>query len=87
MTNIIINNNHDDVQTHIEKAYEIIDKHLPVNYAVLVLAKFPKNTDVSYGMIRNTKKKLSKRIDIINAMVEVALENKELKEKLKKLTA
>ncbi|MDR6844474.1 hypothetical protein [Flavobacterium granuli] len=86
MTNITINNKGKNVQTHIDKAYEIIDNHLPFNYVTAVLEKLPKGTDVTAGMIRNTKKKLSKRIDILNAMVEVALENKVLEDKLKELT-
>jgi hypothetical protein len=86
MTNITINNKDKNMQIHIEKAYKIIDNHLPFNYVTAVFEKLPKDTDVSAGMIRNTKKKLSKRLDIINAMVEVALENKALIEKLKRLT-
>jgi hypothetical protein len=86
MTNITNNNQGDDVQLHIDKAYEIIDNHLPFNYVEAVLNKIPKEANVSKGMIRNTKKKLSKRIDVINAMVEVALENKALVDELKRLT-
>ncbi|MBW4362116.1 hypothetical protein [Flavobacterium taihuense] len=86
MTNVTKNNKANNVQLHIEKAYEIIDNYLPVNYVEAVLAKLPKNTNITKGMIRNAKKKLSKRIDVINAMVEVALENKALVEELKRLT-
>lgn len=86
MTNITINNKDKDMQIHIEKAYEIIDNHLPFNYVTAVFEKLPKNTNITSGMIRNAKKKLSKRLDIINAMVEVALENKALVEELKRLT-
>lgn len=86
MTNVTKNNKADNVQTHIEKAYQIIDKHLPFNYVELVLEKLPENTKISKGMIRNVKNKSSKRIDILNAMVEVALENKDLEDKLKRLT-
>jgi hypothetical protein len=86
MTNITIKNKDKNMQMHIEKAYQIIDNHLPFNYVEAVIKKLPENTEVSKGMIRNAKKKLSKRIDILNAMVEVALENKELVEKFKKIT-
>jgi hypothetical protein len=86
MTNITIKNKDKNMQMHIEKAYQIIDNHLPFNYVEAVIKKLPENTEVSKGMIRNTKKKLSKRIDILNAMVEVALENKELVENFKKIT-
>jgi hypothetical protein len=86
MTNITKKNKEENVQMHIEKAYKIIDNYLPVNYVDAVLKKLPKDTDVSKGIIRNAKKKLSKRIDVINALVEVALDNKALQDKLKKLT-
>jgi hypothetical protein len=67
---------------HIEKAYKIIDEHLPFSYTNLVIAKLPVESGVTSGMIRNVKKRATERIDILNAMVEVALENKALKEKL-----
>jgi hypothetical protein len=86
MTNISKKNKEENVQTHIEKAYRIIDNYLPVNYVDAVLKKLPKDTDVSKGIIRNAKKKLSKRIDVINALVEVALDNKALQDELKRLT-
>lgn len=68
------------MELHIEKAYKIIDKHLPFNYTNAVLAKFPQDAGITSGMIRNVKKRATKRIDILNAMVEVALENKTLQE-------
>lgn len=74
------------MEIHIEKAYKIIDKHLPFNYTNLVMAKLPKELGVTSGMIRNVKKGATKRIDILNAMVEVALENKKLLENFKELT-
>ena len=82
MTVLPINTTSQDMDLHIEKAYKIIDEHLPFNYTSLVIAKLPKELGVTSGMIRNTKKRATERIDIINAMVEVALENKALKEKL-----
>lgn len=72
---------------NIKKAYEIIDEHLPHNYSTEVMKKLPKDGSINSGMIRNVKKKLSARLDILNAMVEVALEHKNQQEKLKKLTA
>lgn len=87
MTNITINNKADDMQMHIEKAYEIIDKHLPVNYVQDVLDKFPKDTKITKGIIRNVKNGTNKRLDVLNALVEVALENKQLVENFKTITA
>jgi hypothetical protein len=86
MTNIVIKKKEEDVQTHIDKAYEIIDNYLPINYVKYVLEKLPENTKITSGMIRNVKNKVSKRIDILNAMVEVALEYKKLDDHLKKIT-
>jgi hypothetical protein len=83
MTKITNNNNLKDMQIHIQKAYDLIDKYLPANYAKGVLKKLPEDSGISKGMIRNVKKKTSTRLDILNAMVEVALEYKELEEKLK----
>ena len=88
MTVLPINTTLEDMDIHIEKAYQIIDKHLPFNYTKAVLAKFPQDAGVTSGMIRNVKKRATKtRIDILNAMVEVALENKNLLENFRELTA
>jgi hypothetical protein len=87
MSNIPIKTTSKDMELHIEKAYKIIDEYLPFNYANLVLSKFPKDAGITSGMIRNVKKRATKRIDILNAMVEVALENKKLLENFKELTA
>ena len=78
------NNKTKDVQIHIAKAYEIIDKYLPRDYVSEVLKKLPKDSKVSAQSIYNARKKMSKRIEIINAMVEVALKYKKLEEKLAK---
>lgn len=86
MTVLPINTTLEDMEIHIENAYRIINQHLPFNYTNLVLAKLPKELGVTSGMIRNVKKGATKRIDILNAMVEVALENKKLLENFKELT-
>jgi hypothetical protein len=87
MTNITNNNQGDDVQLHIVKAYKIIDEYLPFNYVDDVLKKLPKGNSITKNIIRNVKKKNSSRLDVLNAMVEVALDNKRQMAKLKKLTA
>jgi hypothetical protein len=86
MTNITNNTKGKDVQLHIEKAYKIIDEFLPFNYVEEVLKKLPKGTSITKGIIRNVKKKKSSRLDVLNAMVEVALDNKKQMAILKKLT-
>ena len=78
------NTNRKDVQIHIAKAYEIIDKYLPRDYVSEVLKKLPKDSNISVQSIYNARKKMSKRLEIINAMVEVALKYKKLEEKLAK---
>jgi hypothetical protein len=75
------------VQTHIEKAYKTLDDWLPRNYVLEVHQKLPKGKNISRGTMHNVRQKKSLRLDILNAMVEVALENKQQIEKLKKLTA
>ena len=74
------------MQTHIIKAYDIIDKHLPINYVQDVLNKFPQDTKITKGIIRNVKNGTNKRLDVLNALVEVALENKTLVENFKTIT-
>lgn len=79
-----------DVQMHIDNAFEIIDEFLPTQYVDKVLEKLPENTSTTKGVIRNirnrTNKNASRRIDVLNALVEVALENKMDLEKLKIIT-
>jgi hypothetical protein len=82
MTNIIINNKQKDMQLHIDKARSIIAEYLPTEYVDKVLEKLPADAKVSKGTIRNVKNKASDRLDVLNAMVEVALEHKALQEKL-----
>ena len=74
------------MQLHIEKARTIIAEYLPSEYVDKVLEKLPADSKVSKGTIRNVKNKLSNRLDVLNAMVEVALENKVLQEKLITIT-
>ena len=86
MTNITNKTKGKDVQLHIAKAYEIIDEYLPFNYVEDVLKKLPKGNSVTKSIIRNVKKKHSSRLDVLNAMVEVALDNKRQMAKRKNLT-
>lgn len=71
---------------HIDKARTIIAEYLPTEYVDKVLEKLPADSKVSKGTIRNVKNKLSDRLDVLNAMVEVALEHKALQEKLITIT-
>jgi hypothetical protein len=77
MTNITENYQKTDVQMHIDKAYEIIKNNLPSNYVKQVHSKIrdPLLTD---GIIRNLKNRVTKypktKINVLNALVEVANE-------------
>ena len=77
----------ENVQMHIEKAFVIINEWLPREYVADVNAKLPTNKKASKYMLHNVRQKKSLKIEIINAMVEVALENKKQLEKLEKLTS
>jgi hypothetical protein len=76
-----------DMQLHIANARIIITEFLPTEYVDKVLEKLPAGSKVSKGTIRNVKNNSSDRLDVLNALVEVALENKKLQERLKRLTA
>lgn len=79
-----------DVQIHIEKAYQIIDAHLPVGYVEKVFEKLPKDTKVTINIIQNVrqrKQKASSNLEVFNAIVEVAIDNKNNVDSLKKLIA
>lgn len=83
MTNLINKNDTDDVQVHIDNAYKILDLHLPTAYVDTVLKKLPKD-QYSKSVIRNVRAKLNIKLEVLNALVEVALENKNQIEILKK---
>ncbi|MBW3519535.1 hypothetical protein [Flavobacterium sp. NKUCC04_CG] len=70
------------IDIHIKKAFEIIEEFLPDNYVHLVQNK----VSFSPGTIRNVKFKKKGNVIIINALLEVSLENMEAIEKLKCLT-
>lgn len=86
MANITNNNKLNDVRLHIDKAFVIIDEYLPSPYVERVIKKFAKDPP-SKSIIRNVRSRLNDRIEVINALVEVALENKAAIEELKLKTA
>lgn len=90
MTNIKEKEIGTDVQMHINKAFQIIELYLPKMYVEKVLEKFPTDTKITSGIIRNVRNKtqtnLESRLEVVNALVEVALENKKQQEKLQNLT-
>lgn len=70
-----------NVHLHIVKARKFIEEHLPNYYVRLVLEKLHKDGNVTNHMVRNVKKNRSDRLDILEAMVEVAKENKKQTQK------
>lgn len=90
VTNIKQNMKDANVKVHIEKAFVIINEFLPSPYVDRVLAILPEpKPKKSY--IRNVRYRVTashdNRIDIINALLEVAKENKAAIEKLIKNTS
>lgn len=81
MTKIIEKTKNQDMQLHIKAARNILKEHLPNRYVEKVADKLPDKDNISFGTIRNVKNGLSDRIDVLNALVEVAVENKELNQK------
>jgi hypothetical protein len=79
-----------DVKIHVEKAFEIINAFLPSPYVDKVLAILPEPKPKK-GYVRNVRHRVTashdNRIDIINALLEVAKENKATIEKLIKNTS
>ena len=76
--NVIINKKI-NMQSHIDKAYKTIEEYLPANYIERVMLKIPVGISVSKGTIRNIKNRSQEpdsKIEVLNALVEVALENK-----------
>ena len=77
MTNIIQKDKQKDVHLHIDKAYEIIEKGMPSDYAVKVKSLIG-NSSIPESTIRNIKNRTSqwptKRLNILNALVVVAKE-------------
>jgi hypothetical protein len=88
MNNLPRKNNLTDMQVHIDKAFIIIDKHLPVTYVEKVLEKLSHNKNITKTVIQNVRQKKSKassNLEVFNAIVEVAIENKKEQQRLKKL--
>lgn len=76
------------MQTHINKIYDFINKHLPYSYVDEVIEYFKEKniTSPSKSTIRKVRTRVSSsyeiRFDILEALVEVATKNKEAVENL-----
>ncbi|UWY27855.1 hypothetical protein [Flavobacterium sp. TR2] len=89
MSKLINNSNFKEDNSHNTKAYEFIDKHLPVTYVDLTINCIVKKglPAPSKALVRNVRNKTILRNDILLALVEVAYENKQAIEKIKLLTS
>ena len=88
MTKINIKSKTNDMQSHIKKAFTIIDSFLPKTYVEKVLEKAPKEMNIYSGLVRNVRNRvpginLDNHVLIIQLLVEVAKENKKNIDKLK----
>lgn len=86
MTNIIEKNKQQDVHSHIDVAYQIIENNLPIGYVQKVQEKLKDDKTVTKGIIRNVKNRVSKypnsRLNVLYALVEVAKEYEAEKKRL-----
>ncbi len=75
------------IETQINKSYDIINNFLPKRYVLQVQLKLDNNT--SSQLIRNVRCRYKNyhlsNINVLKALVEVALENKKQQEELKQL--
>lgn len=85
MAKILNKTNHNDMHLHIEKARQIIDAYLPTKYTDEVTKKLPEGFKLGKYSLYNVAQNKSNNLDILNAMVEVALENKKKQEAFKAL--
>lgn len=89
MTNITLKGQKTDVQLHIDKAYAIIKNNLPSNYVKKVQAKID-DPSLTAGIVRNLKNRVTiypkTKINVLNALVEVANEYQADLKNLEQLT-
>ena len=76
-----------DVQTHIDKAFELINYHLPTSYVSRVRELLPDSLKevITDSMIRNVRKRIQipeKQPEILLALIKVAKNNKKFKSDL-----
>jgi len=84
MSKLINNTEFKEDNSHNEKAYEFINKHLPSTYVDLTINRLIEkgHTAPSKALIRNVKNRTILRNDILLALVEVANENKQAIERI-----
>ncbi|MBZ4033618.1 hypothetical protein K6T82_02500 [Flavobacterium sp. 17A] len=89
MSKLINNSNFKEDNSHNQKAYEFINKHLPSTYVDLTISCILKKGHMAppKALIRNVRNRTIFRNDILLALVEVAHENKLAVERIKLLTS
>ncbi|WP_298119307.1 hypothetical protein [Flavobacterium sp.] len=90
MSKIIEKKKQNDVHSHIDRAYSIIEGNLPRNYVEKVYEILKDDKTLTDGIIRNTKNRVhqypSSRINVLNALVQISKDYAVELEKLEQLT-
>lgn len=74
----------DDIQMYIDKAFEVINEHVPEDYVVKVFELLPKKTKVTKTIIQNVRRRRQKperRLEVFMALYQVCVNERLLKEK------
>ncbi len=83
MTNIAEKKGKKNMQMHIDAAYLFLNEYLPPNYSPQVKAKLKlKGIEVTTSTVNNVRNKVHLKIDVLNALVEVAKNNQAQLEEL-----
>lgn len=83
MAKINENNNTKNMHSHIDKAYEFLDKNLPTLYSTAVQKNLRyQGIEVSHSIIKNVRNRTSIRIDVLNALLDLARKEKKQVEEL-----
>lgn len=78
-----------DVQMHIDNGFAIINAYLPTDYDKKVLLKLSDRPDITKHMIRNVRRKRQNpqnSLEIFKAILEVAIENRDVIQSIAGLT-
>ncbi len=74
----------EEIQIYIEKAFEVINEHIPEDYVTKVLELLPNKTNVTKTIIQNVRRRRQKperRLEIFMALYQVCVNERILKEK------
>lgn len=71
------------MHSHIDKAYTFLDDHLPATYSAATHNILKENgAEVSISIITNVRNRINERVDVLNALLQVAQKNKAQVEEL-----